>query len=335
MPQIDGYDFFYDLEPRYSPSLGIPAQQLTIGIPGNGCLWYKQSKGQGCPFCAFPGLTEEITGGEILGTSIFGRMFQESVQAHPDPDRLAVFNGGSFFPAKEIPWDFRPQVYQYVADRPAIGQLAVESKPEYIDTDVLAQATNIMDGNRLAVGIGLESSNDLLRKSVLKKGISRRSFEASVALMQSMEVRIFVYVFLKAPGLSEKEAIADVLETCRYLHNLGVDEMALSCAFVQAGTPLAIQYQDYQHRGVEDAYAFRPPRLWSILHIVEEAHRNGWPLSVGGFDDHPTPIAIASNCPECDPGILEGINHYRTFGDIIHLRGHSCSCRQEWDNLCS
>lgn len=332
LPNIDGYLFSFHQDRLFSPVLGRSIDQLTLAIPGGGCDWYQKTHGDCCPFCAFPGLTDGITGGKLLEASQFKRMLDQAFDICPNPEIMTVFNGGNFFVNTEVPPEFRRQVYRRASSNPYIQVLMVESKPQYITAEHLEEATEFLGPHtQLMVGIGLESADDSLRNKVLKKGISRKGFEESVALMHQYGVLSHSYVFLKAPGLSEMQAVADTVETCQYLHGLGVKQMALSCAFVQAGTPLEGLYKKYLSTKTEGPDSFRPPRIWTIFQMVELAHKHGWPLSVGGLSDTPPPLAVASNCPDCTVRCLEALESYRASGQYSEITGLTCaSCLEQY-----
>jgi radical SAM enzyme (TIGR01210 family) len=234
-----------------------------------------------------------------------------------------VFNGGSFFPNAELPEAFQKFVYDDVASRHHIKQLMVEAYPQFITANKLAQAKERVGHTDFMVGIGFESQDDFVRNVLLKKRIAKENFEEKVRLMQSMDVQVFVYAFLKAPGLDEKQSLAEAIATCKYLHNLGVDEIALSCAFVPPGSKIEEMYRQG---------TFKPPWLWSILEIQECAEAEGWPLTIGGFEDFPPPVASPSNCDRCDEDVLLALNSVRMSGRRPECIP-KCSCRGRWKHL--
>ncbi len=330
---VDGFTFDYHVEERYSPIARAPLRQLTLAVPGGGCKYWLQTRGQGCTFCGFPGLTRLLNLGEghetrfdgwRLDAAIFGRMYAEAIAHAGDADKLTMFNGGSFFVDSELPPEFRRSVIADASRRGNLRQIMVESRPEYVTPAALDEAQPILAaGQDFIVGMGVESSSDRVRNKLLKKGMHRSAIEAAFRLMQARGVKVFAYAFLKAPGLSENEALADARATLAYLADLGADEIALSCAFVPPGTPLEAQFR---------AGEFRPPWLWTVLQIIEDAKANGWPLSVGGFDDNPPPVAIASNCGACDRAVLDDIDGFRRTGRLP-AAATDCTCRASWRNL--
>ena len=337
MPMIiQGVPCDHQIKKIFSPVYQRQITQLTCILPGGGCVYYRANKGDVCPFCAFPAATRELIKGPghehsfeswTLGTETYQQMYKALTSEAEDAEKIAIFNGGSFFPNSELPDEFQHYVYEDIAARPTVKQLMVESCPSFIAEKKLLQAKEILGSTDLMVGIGFESQDDYVRNTLLKKGVDKNLFEKKVNMMQRLGIQVFVYAFLKAPGLTEKEALEETLKTIQYLHNLGVDEIALSCAFVPPGTYLEEKYKKGE---------FRPPWLWTILKIMETAQKNNWPLSVGGFEDYPPPVAIPNNCPECDDNLYGLFDHYRQQGKVPSDTDYRCSCHTIWNNnFCS
>lgn len=327
---LDGYTYDYQIDTRYSPIARRSMQQLTVALSGGGCKYWLKTNGRGCTFCGFPGLTrllnagdgkESYFGGWRLEASLLERMYLDAVTHGESADKLAVFNGGSFFVDSELPPEFRRAMITDASRRTNFVQVMVESRPEYLTSAALDEAEPILSaGKDFVVGMGVESANDRVRNKLLKKGMQRGAIELAFRQMKRRGIKVFAYAFLKAPGLTEAEALIDARETISYLTDLGADEIALSCAFVPPNTPLETSYR---------AGDFRPPWLWTILQLIDEAKANGWPLSVGGFEDNPPPVAIASNCGKCDQALLDIIQAYRTSG-ITARSDMQCHCRDKW-----
>lgn len=327
---IQGYPYAGELDQRFSPIYQKKIRQLTCIIPGGGCVYYRAHKGDVCPFCAFPIFARHVVKGAghendfsawTLGADIYWQMYL-SVVNNTNFDKLAIFNGGSFFPDAELPKEFQYPVYEDVNSKPNIKQLMVEAYPSFIKERGLEKAQEMLTNTDFMVGIGFESHSDFVRNKLLKKRIDRSLFESKVKLLQKHNIQVFVYAFLKAPQLDEREALAETLRTIEYLHNLGVDEIALSSAFVPPDTFLQKQFESGD---------FRPPWLWTILEIIEQAQIKKWPLSVGGFEDNPAPVAGPSNCNECDSDVNNIIDIYRSTGTFNRSKVLSCHCELEWE----
>lgn len=332
MRTVDGYLCDKQDQTIYSPLKGRPMSQRTILVPGGGCSYYRAMKGDACTFCAFPGLTREVNKGPgnenyfgswKLEFRTYKKMYELLTQGDDNVDRFAIFNGGSFFPNSELPDEFQKYVYEHIAQHKNAKQIFVEAYPRFITQSKLENAVETLGNKELIVGIGFESRDDTVRNVMLKKGIDIKLFESKIRMMQAIGIRTSIYVFLKAPQLTEKQAFEEALNTLKYLYELGVDEMVLSCAFVPEGTKLETMY---------NLGEFRPPWLWTILAIIQEAKSRGWPLVVGGFDDTPPPITGPSNCEVCDPIVLDMIEHYRKTGSLSEIAIPHCECHKEWLN---
>ncbi|AXS40681.1 radical SAM protein [Breoghania sp. L-A4] len=292
--------------------------------------WLK-TRGACCTFCRLPAGTRLAVLGEghedhfspwRVAQADYVEMIDTALDGSQGVENITLFNGGSFLTDHEIPSTARKHLYQRFAEHPTASELMVESRPEFVRDDMLDEALDAIGEKRLMVGIGLESIDDHVRNDVLKKYIGRKSFLAAIENLQRHGIRTFVYVFLGAPGLSARDAYLDAKRTIAFLADLGIDEIALSCAFVPPGGQLETLYR-------QDA--FRPPWLWTILELIAEARDNGWPLSVGGFDDFPPPVAIAQNCGKCDQQVMEVIDTHRATGTLTLTALPECGCRPEWE----
>lgn len=320
------YGFFKDQ--RFSPSDGRTVNRLTQLLPGQGCGIWLDRKSDCCVFCRLPAGTRLAVMGEghedhfepwIVPQNDYRAMIDMSLKDSYGVDVITCFNGGSFLADREIPSAARQHLYQRFADHPTATQLMVESRPEFVRPETLDEAADILCDKSLMVAIGLESLDDRVRNQLLKKFIGKKSFLRSIELLKAYGMKSFVYVFLGTPGLTEKEAYEDAYQTIEALAQLGVDEIALSCAFVPPGGRLEQMYENGN---------FRPPWLWTVLRLVEEASTHNWPLSVGGFDDFPPPIATAMNCGGCDGPLLADIETYRQTGVLPPPR--QCGCHATW-----
>lgn len=220
---------------------------------------------------------------------------------------------------KEIPQSTRAHLYIAVRNHPTAKELMVEARPELVTDAMLTEARAHLGDKTLKVAIGLESMDEHVRNDILKKFIGQDSFLRALERLQNNDVKSFVYVFLGAPGLSEAQAYSDARASIKALSTLGVDEIALSCAFIPPGGQLEALY---------DAGDYRPPWLWTVGKLIEDAIAHNWPLCVGGFDDFPPPVAIAQNCGACDGKILAAIDGYRQTGQ--YNTTVQCSCKDTW-----
>jgi archaeosine synthase beta-subunit len=310
---------YSEVVPRYSPVSRRTFNRWILMLPGAGCEYWKRTGG--CTMCGFHNATKKYSGGRIYPAPLFNllRWVSEKGHARSRPAELAVFMGGSFWCDREIPARAQESLYAAVARHPSLDTLMVETRCEYITEAKVGLARRRLNGKTLKVGIGLESQNEHIRNRLICKGLPRHVFERKVALLRSHGAQVLAYVFLKPLGVDEKAAVDDVLKTVEYTLSAGVTEIELSCAFVQAETPLARFFASGD---------YRPPWLWSVVEVLREAEKRTWPLTVGRFTDEPPPIAAAANCPDCSPRFEEAIEEFRRTGRVGEVP--NCPCRAEW-----
>ncbi|MFH1773201.1 MAG: hypothetical protein ABH818_02520 [Patescibacteria group bacterium] len=278
---------------KYSIPEQTAVTRWTLMMPGAGCEYWKKTNG-GCTMCGFNNLTKKYTRGLLFPSFIFKLLYRLGRKALTTkaPNEVSVFNGGNFWNEKEIPSGFQSFLLKEVAKDRDLTRLMIESRCDYVTEARVSNALEILNGKKLKIAIGLESQDDFVRNQLIRKGMSKRIFENKVGMARKCGAEVLVYVFLKPVGLDEGKALKEALATIRYALLTGATEIELSCAFIQEGTRMANAY----HRG-----EFKPPYLWTILEIINEVIKNDWPVSIGGFNDEPPPIAIPSNCSDCSP----------------------------------
>ena len=307
---------YSSLDLRFSSALGKSMRRITLNIPGAGCEY--QKKTGGCMMCGFHVATNKYSRGKLLPVWIFQLLsiLAWKFYAKEKPSELFVYNGGSFWNDREIPRAFQRWLFGYIAFQKSIQRVMVESRCEYITGEKIKEAVTFLGGKELLVGIGLESSNDYLRNIIIKKGLTRKDFERTVKLINDNGARVAAYIFLKPLGLTDEEALEDVISTIKYALSVGVFEINVSCAFIQEKTEMAKAYL---------AGKFVPPKLNVVVDLISSAKSNNLPVNIGGFDDYPPPIDIPKNCENCSPSFYDLIENFRKNGVLGEIP--QCNCR--------
>lgn len=326
----NGITYGFDLNRKYDPIKKQTVRQLLQLFPGMGCVPWLKTQGECCPFCRLPAGTRLAVLGPghedhfepwTISEDDYYEMIDTSLAQEGQIDQVACFNGGSFLTDREIPANVRRRLYQRVAAHPTVQGLMVESRPEFVRESALQEAEELLNGKELTIAIGLESTNDKIRNGPLSKFIGWKSFTSAMRMLQERGHKSFVYVFLGTPGLSEEEAYLDAENSVRELAEMGVDHIALSCAFVPPGGKL----EDWYNAGT-----FRPPHLWSIAKLIEKAKSEGWPITLGGFDDFPPPVAIPHNCGACDDAFHQTFDRFRLDNSFDLANLPECQCQPQW-----
>jgi len=302
----------------YDPLEQKKSTRWVLELPGAGCEWYKKTGG--CTMCAFNQSTQAYTfGGKLYPNFVFKLIFYYAYQKIKklQPELLYIYNGGSFLSDKEIPFKTQLAIMKFVSQHPTLKKILVESRADLVTAEKLALYKKAVGSKQVEIALGLESADDQVRNDCLKKGLTKQSFEQAVSLCKEQGFPVFAYVFLKPHCLDERQAIEDAVATIKYCFQVGVDEVSLSCAFVQKGTILEELYQQGK---------YSPPTLWSIIEVILRTSSLG-PVRIGHFDDEPPPIAIPQNCDKCTKEVMAAIEAYRRSHDGQIFKGLTCECK--------
>jgi len=301
----------------------------TLGLPAAGCEWDRKDPKNGCTFCAFREELDLLTfGGYQYPASVFNKLVRAAYRAAKTskPEVLVLYNGGNFLNEREVPVSTQLLIADLVGKGSTLNELYVESLPQFITAERVTPIVERLRGKRLTVALGWESSNDFVRQAFINKGMPRRMFLEKAALLKKLGGYPVCYAFIKPLGLSEHDAVEDAVDTVKDLANIGIDEIQIEAATVQGNeTPMAKAY----HLG-----KYRPPWIWSVIEVVLRTHHLSGRsfIYLGWFSDEPKPKAVPSNwgCDECREKLLASIQRYRETYDIKHLKGLSCTCKDEW-----
>ena len=302
----------------YDPILGRNVKTWILEIPGAGCEHYKKTGG--CTMCGFNQNMEKYNfGGKLLPWFFYMILFYIGYLAiwKYKPEVLVIYNGGSFLNDREIPKKTQMKILQFVRQNSLITKIMVETRANYATAEKLALYKKEIGDKILELAFGLESVDDMVRNVCLKKGLRKKDFESAVAEAKALDIKTFTYIYLKPHCFEEKEAVEDAIKSIEYCFSVGVDEVSLSCAFIQRDTLLFKLW---------NARKFIPPTLWSIIEVIQRTSALG-PVRIGSFDDEPPPLEVPHNCQKCNDKVMSAIEFYRSSHYLLIFNGLDCECK--------
>lgn len=296
---------------------GRPTTRLIVIFRAIGCAYGRRPDG-GCTMCGF---IEMSTRGAPVAAADLVAQFDSVVDSPGALDGVGevdLYNSGSFLADQEIP----PEVRRHVLGRlgaSTVRRVLVESRPEHVCADKLAEARGSLGGRELEVGIGLESADDRVREVLVNKGFTRTDFERAAGVLGQAGARLLAYLVIKPPGLSEPAAIEDAVGSVSYVFEVAARagvraRAALEPTFVARGTLVDREFL---------AGRYRPPSLWSVVAIVRRAHAAG-ELVVGLSDEGLEPRRVAGGCPACTPRLRTALAAYNQSRDLAAFDGLRC-----------
>lgn len=111
--------------------------------------------------------------------------------------------------------------------------LAIGTRPDCIDDDILDLLDEINNKTYLWVELGLQSIHDETGRFI-NRGYDIEVFNETYKKLKERNIRVVVHVILGLPGESKE----DMLKTCKYLSDIGVDGIKIHLLHVLKNTKL-------------------------------------------------------------------------------------------------
>jgi len=276
-----------------------------------GCSWAQKS---GCSMCGYfnDSLWQDVSNDDLL------TQLNIAMNNYSDEKFIKIFTSGSFFDDSEINLNARKKILNILFEK--TDKVSVESRPEYVNNETLQEVKSIVGSKKLEIGIGLESSNDYIRKTCLNKGFNLSDYKKAANVMKKHKVELKTYVLIKPPFLTEKESIKDSINTTDDIKNI-TDSISFNPTNVQRNT-----FVNY----LWNKRKYRPPWLFSIVEILNESKKIMKDKTikcdiVGGGS-----IRGAHNCKICDRKFLTTIEDFSLTQNLDVLKNLDCECKEKW-----
>jgi len=284
---------------------------FVIILRTRGCSWALKS---GCSMCGYfnDSLWEDITDIDLI------EQFNHAMDKYSDQKFIKIFTSGSFLDKYEISRKVRKEILNNLSGK--VEKLSVESRPEYINKEIIDEIKGDYSSDIFEIGIGLETADDFIRKNFLNKGFSFSQYKKACEKLRENEIKTKTYVLIKPPFLTEKKSIDDSIDTVEKIKKL-TDLVSLNPTNVQKNTVV-----DYLWKRRE----YRPPWLFSIVEILKESKEIASNLRIkcdiaGGGN-----IRGAHNCRDCDRKFLDAITDFSLNQKTKVFDNLDCKCREKW-----
>lgn len=269
-------------------------RRLVIGFSNDGCSYRENDGGLGCLSCGFYAGARPLPRAERrrLLTRQFREGVAQGIRRGLQPDVIEFLSDGSFLSEREMQDDVKSAILAQVGKMAFIDRVLVESRPEYVKKKELAQRLrNLSPGQKLEIGIGLESRDEFIRNGLIRKGIELSKFEQAVSAVADANeeftrnrepIDIVCYLLLKPAYLSEWEALQDAMHTIRYLAELSERTSVritpkVEPAVIARGTLLDLLYRLPQ----EAPTYYAPLSYWTVLELLVRVFEDPSTGSVG------------------------------------------------------
>jgi len=287
---------------------------LTAIFLSGGCSWNR------CRMCGYK--NDRDTSAELI-PNMKTQVAWLGENFNPEEYELAkIFTSGSVFDSHEVPLEALDTFGNFFKGKPLIA----ESRCEYVTKDAIERLLSTLDTGQehpLTVAIGLETTDNAIRKKSIDKGNTFADFKKAAETAHACGVAVKAYLMMKPLFLTEKEAMDDMAKSIKEVAPY-TDMISMNLCTVQGRTEL----EQFWRKG-----AFRPPYLWSAVKVLLDADVFVSCDPVGGGFTR-GPHNSGKQIEGClDKEIVAAINEYSLTGDkkvLQEVWDAGESCRDEW-----
>ncbi len=275
-----------------------------------------------CLMCPFPNETAAGYDGKNIIEQFDACFVNDSIDCY---DMITLFCNGNFFNDGEI----APIARQYIFNRIKTSKarfVVVESLPQYFTERQAKLASEQIGDKKLCLFMGLQSSNDQVRRLCVNTTTTQKNFENAVRLLQERSWIPMAFLMIKPPFLTEQEAIDDTVNSTRYLASLGVDYTTLCPNRVAPYTVADL---------VSKAGQYSVPWIWSVVDVLKQTHDIVGVTPMVNTSElkpeiNPDSICCTNRCHECNVHLIAAIERYLFTRDITLLDDMKCDCYEHY-----
>ncbi|MEM3586487.1 MAG: archaeosine biosynthesis radical SAM protein RaSEA [Candidatus Jordarchaeaceae archaeon] len=297
---------------------------LVVILATRGCSWALSDKG-GCSMCGYI-YDAPITVPDSESLIKQFDLAYDACRSVEDSLAIKIFTSGSFLDELEVPKAARRAIFKKIASDERVEEVIVETRPQYVNYEILSECRDILRDIYLEIGIGLETSNDEIMNHYINKGFNLNEFERAVSIANKSGVGVKSYILIKPPFLREREAIIDSIRSAEDSFKIGVNSISFNPCTVHRGT--LVEYLWNQGK-------YRPPWLWSVIEILKIITKNLTKnkriiCSLVGIGSEKGP----HNCGKCDKRIKDLLAEFTLNQNPEVLLKAECDCKSEWRDYC-
>lgn len=302
--------------------LGKPSKRLMIILVAKGCGWAKA--GGPCTMCNYWILRDE----KVRDIQLINQFKSEIAKYDFNKENIqeiSIFVSGSFLSEKEVSVNVQNKILEIVSKIKNLKKVMIEGRASHVNKERVNRMKKILGKIRLEVGLGLESSDDFICNAIINKGLTKGIFEQAVKTIGECKVSLLVYVLIRPPFLTEKEAIKDSIKTAKYVFEISK----------KYGIPIKVDFEPVHIKPftlVEELYKkkeYSSPWLWSVIEVLKKLKKYKYSqvlLSTEGYEWYQKP----KNCPKCQNKVVTAINNYNICNDLAVFNGLDCECKKKW-----
>jgi radical SAM enzyme (TIGR01210 family) len=181
----------------------------------------------------------------------------ETLTISPSTLWVGAYN---MFDEREVPAPMRRRIFELLGQSGA-DLVITETHPDSVSESSVRECVNILGKARLAIEIGIESTNSFVRRWCINKDFDHARIVSCVEHIHRGGALCYANYLLGAPFLSTAEAVQDVLASIVDSAAIGIDYFVVLPNHVK---PYTLVGWLYTHK------LYSPPSLWALVETLQQ-----------------------------------------------------------------
>lgn len=278
----------------------------------------------GCTMCGYSNLASFKQ--NINEESIYNQ-FKKGfgiIEKIPHHEMVAIGTAGSFLDPNEIPFDVQAKIIKELNSSDNIHYINIEARAEYVTEESLENIVKVIDDPyKLSIGVGLESSNDLIREFCVNKCLPIELFAKAIKLLKEYNISPTAYVTLGKPFINDWINIIDAVESIKFAFYHGADRVVLLRLGIQ---PNSLVEWLYEHK------LYNPIEIWAMIEVLKMLPLELRKKEVLIADPRLPKHLEVRECP-CAQTAMELLSEYKGTLEYSYIEAIdmlSCSHKETW-----
>ena len=188
----------------------------------------------GCIFCSEKGSGEHLNSNEAITNQV--KSFFSSYKAERANKFIAYFQ--NFSNTYDTISNLKKKYDSALIDDRIVG-LAVATRPDCINADVVQLLENYSQKYYVWVELGLQTSNDETGK-LINRGYDNRKFLEAVNLLRNSGIDVVIHIMVGLPT----ETFYDLKNTVNFINDIDIQGIKIHSTYVVEGTILSKMYEE-------------------------------------------------------------------------------------------
>ena len=190
---------------------------------------------RGCIFCSCSGSGEFCAHGESVGEQIENAKQRVAKKAGKDCKYIAYFQN---FTNTYAPIDYLERIYTEAVSHPDIVAVSIATRPDCLPDEVMALLRRINAIKPVWVELGLQTIHERTAEYI-RRCYPLSVYDDAVKRLHECGIEVITHVIIGLPGETREQMV----QTAKYVSDIGSDGIKLQLLHILRGTDLAKEYE--------------------------------------------------------------------------------------------